>query len=62
MFGLQDAHLVMLLSTLMTKEMHATQSGKLMGRMDGEWSSRTILEEEEEEAAEVVAVALEALI
>lgn len=32
------------------------------GRMDGEWSSRTILEEEEEEAAEVVAVALEALI
>lgn len=26
-FGLQDAHLVMLLSTLMTEEMHKMQSG-----------------------------------
>lgn len=59
MFGLQDAHLVMLLSTLMTEEMHKMQSGIWMVRMDGEWSSRIILEEKGVGAVEEVVVALD---
>lgn len=62
MFGLQDAHLVMLLLTLMTEEMHKTQSGILMVRMDGEWSFHIILEEKGVEGEGEVVVALEALI
>lgn len=61
MFGLQDAHLVMLLLTSMTEEMHKTQSGIWMVRMDGEWSSRIILEEKGVGDVEEVVVALEAL-
>lgn len=62
MSGLQDAHLVMLLLTLMTEEMHKMQSGIWTVRMDGEWSSRIILEEEGVVVVEEVVVALEALI
>lgn len=62
MFGLQDAHLVMPLLTLMTVEMHKTQSGIWMVRMDGEWSSHIILEEKGVGAVEGVVVVLEVLI
>lgn len=50
------------LLTLMTVEMHKTQSGIWMVRMDGEWSSHIILEEKGVGAVEGVVVVLEVLI
>lgn len=46
MFGLQEGHLAMLLSILMTEEMHRMQSGNWMVRMVGELNSLTIPEVE----------------
>lgn len=52
MFGLQEGHLAMLLSILMTQEMHWMQFMEWMVRMDGGLNFLTVLEVEAEEDVE----------